>query len=156
QMLHGMADQLKYAAAELNLRVREYVPVGEMIPGMAYLVRRLLENTSNESWLKAGFMDNADAGALLRTPSPLGEGRGGVAGTPVVPSPPKPLDLTAPERHSLSPAPQGVGNGKPFFNEPVHDFADAKQRANFAAAIARATVPRVANDRTPQQGAEMI
>ena len=26
-------------------RVREYVPIGEMIPGMAYLVRRLLENT---------------------------------------------------------------------------------------------------------------
>ena len=48
QMLHGMADQLKHAAVEMGLRVREYVPVGEMIPGMAYLVRRLLENTSNE------------------------------------------------------------------------------------------------------------
>ena len=51
QMLHGMADQLKHAAAEMGLRVREYVPVGEMIPGMAYLVRRLLENTSNDSFL---------------------------------------------------------------------------------------------------------
>ncbi len=53
-MLHGMADQLKYAAVAMGLRIREYVPVGEMIPGMAYLVRRLLENTSNESWLRAG------------------------------------------------------------------------------------------------------
>jgi RHH-type proline utilization regulon transcriptional repressor/proline dehydrogenase/delta 1-pyrroline-5-carboxylate dehydrogenase len=59
QMLHGMGDQMKAAAVELGLRIREYVPVGEMIPGMAYLVRRLLENTSNESWLKAGFLDNA-------------------------------------------------------------------------------------------------
>ena len=28
-----------------------------MIPGMAYFVRRLLENTSNQSWLRAGFSD---------------------------------------------------------------------------------------------------
>src|SRR5690606_7358539 len=53
QMLHGMAGPLKQAAAAMGLRVREYIPVGEMIPGMAYLVRRLLENTSNESWLLA-------------------------------------------------------------------------------------------------------
>jgi RHH-type proline utilization regulon transcriptional repressor/proline dehydrogenase/delta 1-pyrroline-5-carboxylate dehydrogenase len=155
QMLHGMADQLKFAAAELGLRIREYVPVGEMIPGMAYLVRRLLENTSNESWLKAGFMDNADAGALLRAPSAPGGGRSGV-GDAATPSVQKTPDLSSPERHNLSPAPTGVGNGKPFFTEPVHDFADAKQRAAFAAAIARATVPKVANDRTPAQGAEMI
>ena len=44
--------QLKSAAIDMGLRLREYVPVGEMIPGMAYLVRRLLENTSNESWLR--------------------------------------------------------------------------------------------------------
>jgi RHH-type proline utilization regulon transcriptional repressor/proline dehydrogenase/delta 1-pyrroline-5-carboxylate dehydrogenase len=152
QMLHGMADQLKFAAAEMGLRVREYVPVGEIIPGMAYLVRRLLENTSNESWLKAGFMDNADAGALLRPPGPAGGGQAGA----VTPSTPKQVELATPERHMLSPAPQGVGNNKPFFTEPVHDFSDSKQRAGFAAAIARATVPRVANDRTPAQAAEMV
>ncbi|MBC7772462.1 MAG: proline dehydrogenase family protein, partial [Pyrinomonadaceae bacterium] len=77
QMLHGMADQLKYAAVDMGLRIREYVPVGEMIPGMAYLVRRLLENTSNESWLKAGFLDNADPAALLASPHQL------TGGTPV-------------------------------------------------------------------------
>jgi RHH-type proline utilization regulon transcriptional repressor/proline dehydrogenase/delta 1-pyrroline-5-carboxylate dehydrogenase len=153
QMLHGMADQLKFAAAELGLRVREYVPVGDMIPGMAYLVRRLLENTSNESWLKAGFMDNADAGALLRAPAAPGGRAGEAAATPSVPKAP---DLSSPERHNLSPAVSGVGNGRPFFTEPVHDFSDAKRRGGFAAAVARATVPRVANDRTPHQGAEMI
>ena len=53
QKLYGMADPLREALVEQGLRVREYVPVGEMIPGMAYLVRRLLENTSNQSWLRA-------------------------------------------------------------------------------------------------------
>ena len=34
-----------------GLRVRTYCPVGDLVAGMAYLVRRLLENTSNESFL---------------------------------------------------------------------------------------------------------
>ncbi len=143
QMLHGMADQLKYAAAELGLRVREYVPVGEMIPGMAYLVRRLLENTSNESWLKAGFLDNADPAVLLASPHVGGESK---------------PDLTtiAPERHALSDAPGGVGDGRAFFNEPMRNFALAAVREAFAAAVARASVPAVPSDRTPAQGIAMI
>ncbi|MEZ6243575.1 MAG: proline dehydrogenase family protein [Phycisphaerales bacterium] len=171
QMLHGMADQLKAAATDMGLRVREYVPVGEMIPGMAYLVRRLLENTSNESWLKAGFLDNATPDVLLRPPSPpRGEGRGeGSASSPMssgtgVPpvSPPSPsspstdLSTIAPDRHQLSDANPGVGDAKPFFTEPVHDFSRADLRKNFAEAIARANVPAVANDRTPDQGLAMI
>ena len=36
-----------------GLRVRTYCPVGDLVAGMAYLVRRLLENTSNESFLQA-------------------------------------------------------------------------------------------------------
>jgi RHH-type transcriptional regulator, proline utilization regulon repressor / proline dehydrogenase / delta 1-pyrroline-5-carboxylate dehydrogenase len=147
QMLHGMADQLKHAAAELGLRVREYVPVGEMIPGMAYLVRRLLENTSNESWLKAGFLDNADPGALLRAPGPRAGDDASTEGL-------SPEAL--PERHRLSPAPTGLSNPRPFFTEPMRDFAEKKQRDAFAAAIARATVPKVANDRTIEQASEMV
>lgn len=145
QMLHGMADQLKHAASDMSLRIREYVPVGDMIPGMAYLVRRLLENTSNESWLKAGFLDNADAATLLRAPAP----------TPgAAPSVYSPEGL--PERHRLSPAPKGLSNSRPFFTEPYRDFADAAQRDAFAAAIARATVPKVLNDRTPAHAAEFV
>ena len=34
-----------------GLRVRAYCPVGDLVAGMAYLVRRLLENTSNDSFL---------------------------------------------------------------------------------------------------------
>ena len=31
--------------------MRTYCPVGDLVAGMAYLVRRLLENTSNDSFL---------------------------------------------------------------------------------------------------------
>src|SRR5690606_19220618 len=48
QMLYGMAEGLRKAVHGLGYRTRVYVPSGEIIPGMAYLVRRLLENTSNE------------------------------------------------------------------------------------------------------------
>ena len=143
QMLHGMADELKAAAAEMGLRIREYVPVGEMIPGMAYLVRRLLENTSNESWLRAGFVDNASSEALLSSPH-AAPARHGVG----VDAPRPDLATIAPERHALTPPVDGVGDARPFFNEPFRDFSRAAQRQAFAAAIGRATVPRIANDRT--------
>ncbi|MBT8249437.1 MAG: proline dehydrogenase family protein, partial [Acidimicrobiia bacterium] len=52
QMLYGMGDDLRRATNQLGARTRFYAPVGELIPGMAYLVRRLLENTSNESFLR--------------------------------------------------------------------------------------------------------
>jgi RHH-type proline utilization regulon transcriptional repressor/proline dehydrogenase/delta 1-pyrroline-5-carboxylate dehydrogenase len=55
QMLYGMAEEIRAALVTLGQRVRVYTPVGELLPGMAYLVRRLLENTSNESFLRAGF-----------------------------------------------------------------------------------------------------
>ena len=35
----------------MGLRVRTYCPVGDLVAGMSYLVRRLLENTSNDSFL---------------------------------------------------------------------------------------------------------
>ncbi|HLI73221.1 MAG TPA: proline dehydrogenase family protein [Acidimicrobiales bacterium] len=52
QMLYGMATPIHAALRQLGLRLRVYAPVGELVPGMAYLVRRLLENTSNESFLR--------------------------------------------------------------------------------------------------------
>ena len=51
QVLRGLGDELADALARHGLRVRSYCPVGELVAGMAYLVRRLLENTSNESFL---------------------------------------------------------------------------------------------------------
>ena len=49
QVLRGLGDPLQPALAAPGLRVRTYCPVGDLVAGMAYLVRRLLENTSNES-----------------------------------------------------------------------------------------------------------
>ena len=51
QMLRGLGDDLAAAVAGLGLRARSYCPVGDLVAGMAYLVRRLLENTANESFL---------------------------------------------------------------------------------------------------------
>lgn len=68
QMLFGMADSFKSAVSSMGYRVREYVPVGEMLPGMAYLVRRLLENTANEGFLKLRFVGGEDANKLLNNP----------------------------------------------------------------------------------------
>lgn len=135
QMLHGMADELKHAAAQRNIRVREYVPVGEMIPGMAYLVRRLLENTSNESWLKAGFLDNADPDLLFANPASLNTG-----------STKPDLADVAHERHNLSPAVEGVGDNRPFYTEPMRDFADHEDRAHFQHAIDNAQLEPVDNN----------
>jgi proline dehydrogenase len=53
QVLRGLGDDLQDALASLQFRVRTYCPVGDLVAGMAYLVRRLLENTSNESFLAA-------------------------------------------------------------------------------------------------------
>ena len=51
QILRGLGDDLQDALAKNGLRVRTYCPVGDLVAGMAYLVRRLLENTANDSFL---------------------------------------------------------------------------------------------------------
>ena len=137
QMLYGMGDQLKAAAVELDLRLREYAPIGELIPGMAYLVRRLLENSSNESWLKAGFKDNASNDRLLASPHRAFDSDPGVERI-----------AKAPERHRLSASPAGISNGRPFYTEPMRNFALADVRAGFAGAVSRTAVPSVANSGT--------
>ncbi len=57
QALYGMADHLKQALVKLGYRLRVYVPFGETLPGMAYLVRRLLENSSGISILDFGLSE---------------------------------------------------------------------------------------------------
>ena len=71
QLLYGMAGPIKRALVEMGYRVREYCPVGQLLPGMSYLVRRLLENTSNEGFLRAKFSENVSAAELLRDPKEL-------------------------------------------------------------------------------------
>ena len=50
-------------------RIRLYAPYGNMVPGMGYLVRRLLENTANESFLRQSFAEDAQIEKLLEETS---------------------------------------------------------------------------------------
>jgi RHH-type proline utilization regulon transcriptional repressor/proline dehydrogenase/delta 1-pyrroline-5-carboxylate dehydrogenase len=71
QMLYGMADELKQALVARGHRLRVYVPFGETLPGMAYLVRRLLENSSGETILDSGVTPaRLQTAGLARPPSP--------------------------------------------------------------------------------------
>ena len=67
QVLRGLGDDLQDALAAEGLRGRTYCPVGDLVAGMAYLVRRLLENTSNDSFL-ASRASGTDLDRLLEAP----------------------------------------------------------------------------------------
>ena len=69
QMLFGMGNPLKTAMVELDQCVRVYCPYGDLIPGMAYLIRRLLENTCNDSFLRQGFSEAGRYDELLADPT---------------------------------------------------------------------------------------
>ena len=73
QLLYGMGDALHGAIVERGYPVRIYTPVGALIPGMAYLVRRILENTANESFLRQDFLHERGADELLQPPVASGE-----------------------------------------------------------------------------------
>ncbi len=100
QMLYGMGTEQAQLFAELGHRVRIYTPFGELIPGMAYFVRRLLENTSNESFLRASFTEHVAVEDLLM----------------------KPADV------ALKPQPARPAPKPRFQNEPLTDFAIAANR----------------------------
>jgi len=69
QMLYGMGDPLKQAMVDMGCCVRVYCPYGDLMPGMGYLIRRLLENTSNEGFLKQSFSDHLSHDRLLADPA---------------------------------------------------------------------------------------
>lgn len=119
QMLYGMAEPERKVLRSLGHRVRVYAPVGEMLPGMAYLVRRLLENTSNSGFLRLTHVDGANTQALLAAPQSNGETPAG----------------HAMKRGDLSTR---------FENCPLTDFTNREHQARFAAAIeeVRASLPR--------------
>lgn len=70
QLLYGMGDALHAAIVGRGYPVRIYTPIGELIPGMAYLVRRILENTANESFLRQEFLQERSPDELLAPPQP--------------------------------------------------------------------------------------
>jgi RHH-type proline utilization regulon transcriptional repressor/proline dehydrogenase/delta 1-pyrroline-5-carboxylate dehydrogenase len=68
QTLYGMGETIAGAFASRGYLVRNYAPIGDLIPGMGYLVRRLLENTSNEGFLRQSMHEHRDPDLLLRQP----------------------------------------------------------------------------------------
>lgn len=60
QTLRGLGDDTAVALAQAGYRVRAYCPVGDLVAGMSYLVRRLLENTSNDSFLHVARTHTVD------------------------------------------------------------------------------------------------
>jgi len=69
QVLYGMGDKLAKVLAQRGHRVRVYCPYGELLPGMSYLIRRLLENTANSSFLRQN-LENRPVEALISPPKP--------------------------------------------------------------------------------------
>ncbi|MGL5080016.1 MAG: L-glutamate gamma-semialdehyde dehydrogenase [Microcoleaceae cyanobacterium] len=69
QVLYGMGDQLAKALTQKGYRVRMYCPYGDLLPGMSYLIRRLLENTANSSFLRQSSEDRP-MDQLLAPPNP--------------------------------------------------------------------------------------
>ncbi len=140
QMLHGMGDPEKEAVTAAGWRLRIYMPYGELVPGMAYLVRRLLENSSNDSFLRAGFVKHVPPAVLLAAPGPAASVDAAADDTAVAAGP---LAATG------------------FHNEPLADFSvDASRRcmqeaverlaARFAAGPV--AIPRVIDGQRVESG----
>ncbi|HEX4819516.1 MAG TPA: proline dehydrogenase family protein [Acidimicrobiales bacterium] len=114
QMLYGMAEPMQSAVKRAGLRLRVYAPIGELVPGMAYLVRRLLENTSNESFVRHRFAEGRDLEELLTPPA--------VDVLPV-------LDHLAPRTET------DAGEPSPYLPEPVGEWRQSWVRTAFTVAV---------------------
>ena len=71
QVLYGMAEGLARSLKEKGYLVRLYCTVGDLIPGMSYLVRRLLENSANQSFILSSFVKNQSPEELLAPPKAI-------------------------------------------------------------------------------------
>lgn len=71
QTLYGMADPIKEVFVRRGVTVREYAPIGDILTGMSYFVRRLLENTANEGFIRSGYMEGESVELLMRAPESL-------------------------------------------------------------------------------------
>ena len=96
QRLHGMGESLfSHVGEEGGYRCRIYAPVGAHKDLLAYLVRRLLENGANSSFVNQILDHEIDAGDVAR--DPLDEVRS-VAKNPAHPAIRLPPELFAPQR----------------------------------------------------------
>ena len=102
QMIYGMAEPVRRALQTKGYRIRLYTPIGELIPGMAYLIRRLLENTVNGSFLRRAFFEPEPFAVLIEPPL---------------------QNVTNAERHDINEQEVHV-----FRNEPFLDFSLVENR----------------------------
>jgi RHH-type transcriptional regulator, proline utilization regulon repressor / proline dehydrogenase / delta 1-pyrroline-5-carboxylate dehydrogenase len=118
QVLYGMAEPVRRGILKVAGRTRLYCPYGDMVPGMGYLVRRLLENTANESFLRQSFAEEAQVERLLEDPAETAVRENAAR-------------AAKPKRQR-----KGEGGLSPFRNEAMVDFTRADHRAAFPKAIA--------------------
>jgi RHH-type proline utilization regulon transcriptional repressor/proline dehydrogenase/delta 1-pyrroline-5-carboxylate dehydrogenase len=123
QLLYGMAEPVHAAIKRLGLRLRVYGPVGELVPGMAYLVRRLLENTSNESFVRHRFAEGRALDQLVAPPA-----------VDELPGPTEPPQVAETDPHAPT----------AYDPEPLREWRRSSARAAFSVAIddARANLAR--------------
>jgi len=133
QLLYGMAGPIKRALVEMGYRVREYSPVGELLPGMSYLVRRLLENTSNEGFLRAKFSEHVSAAQLLRDPRDLVNGAVEVA-VSAAPVQGFAGDTRAPDFSRNGATPE-MPPGDTYKNASLTNFVDPESQEEMRAAL---------------------
>lgn len=117
QLLYGMAEPVRKSILKIAGRIRLYCPYGAMVPGMGYLVRRLLENTANESFLRQSFVEDAQMEKLLEDPQiKVNQTR----------------QKLEEEARQEKVATEGL---TPFTNEPLVDFTSNDYRQAFPKAI---------------------
>jgi RHH-type transcriptional regulator, proline utilization regulon repressor / proline dehydrogenase / delta 1-pyrroline-5-carboxylate dehydrogenase len=116
QLLYGMAEPVHASLTDMGRRVRVYAPMGELVPGMAYLVRRLLENTSNESFVRHRFAEGRALDELVAPPDVDEDSLPDA----VPEAPPPPTDPAAPS---------------PFTNEPRAELRRPVPRQGMCAAV---------------------
>ncbi len=116
QMLIGMGDPLKTAMVRLGHCVRVYCAYGDLVPGMGYLIRRLLENTSNEGFLKQSFAERASRDRLLADPAIV-----------------RPPSAALPKRHYRNTDPEEPMTT--FTNASTTSFASPESRQKMQGAI---------------------
>ena len=111
QLLYGMAEPLGAGLRAEGAAVRLYVPVGDLLGGIAYLIRRLMENTASTSVIRQEYLEEAGLEQLLAAPACSG------ARAPAV--------VTGPST--------GLRTG--FSNEPVLDFGSEQNRRALRTAL---------------------
>lgn len=71
QCLYGMGEPFIPGLKPSGYPLRFYMPIGDPVIGMAYLVRRLLENVSSQSFVRQGFHESVRDEELLKAPPEL-------------------------------------------------------------------------------------